>query len=43
MYMVRQGRWKFVACETDPDQLFDLAADPHENRNLAEEPEHAAA
>ena len=31
MYMVRQGRWKFVACETDPDQLFDLAADPHEN------------
>ena len=41
MYMVRQGRWKFVACETDPDQLFDLAADPHENRNLATEPEHA--
>ena len=41
MYMVRQGRWKFIACETDPDQLFDLAADPHENRNLAGEPEHA--
>ena len=25
----------------DPDQLFDLAADPHERTNLAADPAHA--
>jgi choline-sulfatase len=38
MVMLRQGRWKFIACETDPDQLFDLEADPHERANLATDP-----
>ncbi|MBV8566154.1 MAG: choline-sulfatase [Methylobacteriaceae bacterium] len=42
MVMVRQGRWKFIACGDDPDQLFDLEADPHENRNLAADPAWAA-
>jgi len=41
MFMIRRGRWKFVRCRTDPDQLFDLEADPNELRNLAGEPAHA--
>jgi choline-sulfatase len=40
MFMIRRGRWKFICCETDPDQLFDLKSDPHELVNLAKEPEH---
>jgi choline-sulfatase len=42
MYMVRQGDWKLVACETDPDQLFNLAQDPLENDNRADDPACAA-
>ena len=39
--MIRQGRWKFIHSPADPDQLFDLAADPGERTNLATSPEHA--
>ncbi len=38
---LRRGRWKYVACELDPPQLFDLEADPHELTNLAADPAHA--
>jgi choline-sulfatase len=38
---LRQGRWKFTRCALDPDQLFDLKADPHELTNLAGDPAHA--
>jgi len=38
---IRQGRYKFNHCELDPPQLFDLKADPLEQRNLADDPEHA--
>ncbi len=38
---IRQGRWKFNRCELDPDQLFDLEADPHELHNLAGNEEYA--
>ncbi|WP_189443782.1 choline-sulfatase, partial [Salinicola rhizosphaerae] len=38
---IRQGRYKFNHCELDPPQLFDLETDPMEQRNLAEDPDHA--
>jgi choline-sulfatase len=39
--MLRRGPYKFVACGADPDQLFDLDADPSELENLAACPRHA--
>lgn len=40
LLMIRRGRYKFVHSAPDPDQLFDLEADPRELNNLAESPEH---
>jgi choline-sulfatase len=34
--MIRRGRDKYVRCGEDPDQLFDLDADPHELRTVAD-------
>jgi len=35
MLMIRRGTYKYINCMTDPDQLFDLSADPNERVNLA--------
>lgn len=40
--MIRRGKHKFIGGPMHPVQLFDLAEDPDELRNLALEPESAA-
>ncbi|GMG81701.1 choline-sulfatase [Paralimibaculum aggregatum] len=42
VFMIRRGRFKYIHCDVDPPQLFDLVADPAELANLAEDPAHAA-
>jgi choline-sulfatase len=39
--MIRRGRHKFIHSPADPDQLYDLASDPHEQANLAGDPASA--
>ncbi len=41
VFMIRRGRYKYIACAGDPPQLFDVAADPHELKNLAGDPRYA--
>jgi choline-sulfatase len=42
LVMIKRGRYKFVHSPVDPDQLYDLAEDPDEIRNLAPESTHGA-
>ena len=35
LVMIRRGRYKFIHTPVDPDQLYDVAADPDERTNLA--------
>ncbi len=39
---LREGAFKYTYCAVDPEQLFDMSADPHELINLAENSAHAA-
>jgi choline-sulfatase len=34
--MLRRGRHKYICCEDDPEQLYDVGADPHELVDLAQ-------
>lgn len=40
-YMLRRGRWKLIHYVGFAPELFDLATDPEETRNLAADPAHA--
>ncbi len=39
VFMIRRGNLKYIHCDADPPQLFDLSTDPNEIENLAERPE----
>ena len=41
LLMIRRGRWKYIHCDVDPPQMFDVVADPLERENLAADPAHA--
>jgi choline-sulfatase len=43
MVALREGRFKYTRCAIDPEQLFDLEADPRELTDLARAPDHAEA
>ncbi len=34
-FMVREGRYKYIYCASDPPQLYDLELDPQERNNLS--------
>ncbi|MDB6181953.1 choline-sulfatase [Paracoccus fistulariae] len=38
---LRDGPWKYIACQADPELLFNLDDDPEERVNLASDPSHA--
>ena len=38
VFMIRRGPWKYIHCDDDPPQLYNLSDDPHERANLATDP-----
>ena len=38
VFMIRRGRYKYIHCDPDPPQLYDLAEDPLETVNRATDP-----
>lgn len=41
--MIRRGPLKYIHCDVDPPQLYDLSIDPHETTNRAAGPGYANA
>lgn len=41
LFMIRRGKWKYIHCDHDPAQLFDIEADPEERHTLADDPARA--
>ena len=41
VFMIRRGQWKYIHCDDDPAQLYNLRDDPHEHVNLAADPASA--
>ncbi|MBC6438039.1 MAG: choline-sulfatase [Rhodobacteraceae bacterium] len=41
VFMIRRGPLKYIHCDVDPPQLYDLAADPNERVNRADDPAYA--
>lgn len=41
MFMIRRGDYKYICCQGDPDQLYNLTQDPQERHNLCDDPAHA--
>ncbi|MBC6404264.1 MAG: choline-sulfatase [Rhodospirillales bacterium] len=41
LFMLRRGSLKYIHCDSDPAQLYDLSKDPEELTNLAGDPAHA--
>jgi choline-sulfatase len=39
--MIRRAQWKYIHSPADPDQLYDLSADPDERDNLATQSAYA--
>ena len=41
VFMIRRDRYKYIHCDADPAQLYDLVNDPDELQNLANDPNYA--
>ncbi|MBX2884425.1 MAG: choline-sulfatase [Granulosicoccus sp.] len=39
--MIRRGSYKYIHCDVDPPQLYDVVNDPLEKNNLAEQADYA--
>ena len=40
VFMIRRGGLKYIHCDPDPAQLYDLDKDPQEKHNVAQDPEY---
>jgi choline-sulfatase len=40
MFMIRRGEYKYIHCDIDPPQLYNLINDPDELKNLVEDSEY---
>ncbi len=41
VFMIRRGSLKYIHCDADPPQLYDLSRDPMERENRAEDADYA--